>query len=96
VDFDSPAKPVSLAQYDICLLRLHADIDESCIGLMPARRLEPPSFCSPSKVKAFWFINPFPVYSSRPKEPEIKLAHISPPAIIQRRGWIFSCLPADD
>ena len=110
VDFDSPAKPVSLAQYDICLLRLHADIDESCIALMPARRHEPLSFCSPSKVKPFWLVNPFPGYSSAP-EPEIKLAHISPPpefrlrdanegnamgAIIQRRGWIFSCPPDDN
>ncbi len=44
VDFDSPAKPVSLAQYDICLLRLRTDIDESCIPLMPARRQVPLHF----------------------------------------------------
>jgi hypothetical protein len=44
VDFDSPAKPVSLAQYDICLLRLRADIDESCIALMPPRPYVPTSF----------------------------------------------------
>jgi hypothetical protein len=110
VDFDSPAKPVSLAQYDLCLLRLRTDIDESCISLMPARRHEPPSFCPPWKVTPFLFTNPLPRYRPFP-EPEIKLAHISPPpefrahdanggnatgATFQPRGRLFSCSPDDD
>jgi len=109
VDFDSPAQPVSLAQYDICLLRLRTDIDESCIALMPARRLDPPSFCPPWKVTRL-FTNPLP-RSSPLLEPEIKLAHISPPPefgahdgnggsaagpTFQPRGWPFSCSPDDD
>lgn len=57
VDFDSTAKPVSLAQYDICLLRLHSDIDESCIPLMPARPDSPDISC---RLKRFPSTNPFP------------------------------------
>jgi hypothetical protein len=33
-----PSKPVSQAEYDICLLRLHSDLDESCIAVMPTQR----------------------------------------------------------
>jgi hypothetical protein len=37
VVFDSPSKPVSNAEYDICLLRHHSDLRESCIAAMPPR-----------------------------------------------------------
>jgi hypothetical protein len=58
VDFDSPAKPVSLAEYDICNLRLHSDLAESCIALMPAPPREEPDFsCG---LKHFPSTNPFP------------------------------------
>ncbi len=58
VDFESPAKPVSLAEYDICNLRLHSDLAESCIALMPARPREPDDLSCGSK--PFPFTNPFP------------------------------------
>lgn len=45
VDFESPAKPVFLAEYDICNLRLHSDLAESCIALMPSRPPEPDLSC---------------------------------------------------
>jgi hypothetical protein len=111
VAFDSPAKPVSLAQYDICLLRLHTDIDETCTALMPVRRHQPrPSFCPPWQDSPFLFTNPFP-RSSQFSEPKIKLARISPPpefradavngghttgASLWPRGWLFSCPDDDD
>jgi hypothetical protein len=106
VDFDSRAQPVSLAEYDICVLRLHADIDESCIALMPARRHQPPPFCPAWRMTPLVLTNPFHPFS----EPEIKLAHISPPpefrspdfsdgnatrVFVQPRGRILSC-PSDD
>jgi hypothetical protein len=78
VDFDSPAQPVSLAQYDICVLRLHADIDESCIPLMPARRHESHWDCTRTNAKSPSVTNPFPRSSPFPA-PEIKLELISPP-----------------
>jgi hypothetical protein len=34
---DSPSRPVSQAEYPICLLRLRSDIDESCIAAMTPR-----------------------------------------------------------
>jgi hypothetical protein len=110
VDFDSPAQPVSLAQYDICLLRLRTDVDESCIALMPARRHVAPTFCPPWKKAAPLFTNPF-LRSSSSLEPEINLAHISPPLefrtldanegnatglTFQPRAGLFSCSPNDD
>jgi hypothetical protein len=109
VDFESPAKPVSLAEYDICLLRLHSDLDESCIALMPTRPRDTFSFCE-LKVTPFPFTNPFPRPSPF-QEHGIKLAHISPPpefrthdanglsatgGILQTRGWPPSCSPDDD
>ena len=109
VDFDSPAQPVSLAQYDICLLRLRTDIDESCIVLMPVRRHVAPTFCPPWKKAWPLFTNPFP-RPSPSLEPEINLAHISPPLefrtpdangenatglTFQPRAGFFSC-PSDD
>jgi len=58
VDFESPAKPVSLAEYDICNLRRHSDLAESCIALMPARPREPDVLSC--ELKRFPFTNPFP------------------------------------
>jgi len=58
VDFESPAKPVSQAEYDICLLRLHSDLDESCIAAMPTPSRDTNMFCT-FKV-TFPFSNPFP------------------------------------
>jgi hypothetical protein len=57
VDSESPAKPVSLAEYDICNLRLHSDLDESCIALMPSRPSEPDISC---ELEPFSSTNPFP------------------------------------
>jgi hypothetical protein len=57
VDFESPAKPVSLAEYDICNLRRHSDLAESCIALMPSRPPEPDLSCG---LKRFPSSNPFP------------------------------------
>jgi hypothetical protein len=34
---DSPSRPVSQAEYPICLLRLRSDLDESCIAAMTPR-----------------------------------------------------------
>jgi hypothetical protein len=85
VDFDSPAKPVSLAQYDICLLRLHSDIDESCIPLMPARF---PGAPIPCKLKSTIFTSPNPFLRPSPFQEwaestfqthGIKLTHITTP-----------------
>jgi len=57
VDFESPAKPVSLAEYDICNLRRRSDLAESCIALMPSRPREPDLSCG---LKGFPSSNPFP------------------------------------
>ena len=105
VDFDSPAKPVSLAEYDICLLRLRSDIDESCIALMPARPRQTPLFCGLTG-RAFRLTSPFP---SRFPEHGIKFTLSAPPefrvhdanglnaagATFQSRGWHSSCPPGD-
>ena len=85
VDFESPAKPVSQAEYDICLLRLRSDLDESCIALMPTRPRDTPIFCE-LKVTPFPFTNPFPrpspfqeLAKSTFQPPGIKLTHIITP-----------------
>jgi hypothetical protein len=57
VDFESPAKPVSLAEYDICNLRRHSDLAESCIALMPSRPPEPDLSCGLERLP---YTNPFP------------------------------------
>ena len=57
VDFESPVQPVSLAGYDICNLRLHSDLAESCIALMPSRPREPDISCG---LKRFLSTNLFP------------------------------------
>jgi hypothetical protein len=48
-----PSKPVSQAEYDLCLLRLHSDVDESCIAMMPTQRHRtfpyPFPFCAASR-----------------------------------------------
>ncbi len=110
VDFDSPAQPVSLAQYDICVLRLHADIDESCIPLMPARRHESHRDCTRTNAMIPSVANPFP-RSSPFRVPEIKLEFISPPlefrahdasggntpaVNLQRPGGAYWCSYYDD
>ncbi len=108
VDFDSPAKPVSLAQYEICLLRLHADIHESCIALMPARRKVPPSFCLPKRVVPHLSAN---LFSRSSRSAGIELARVSPPRefrahdantgyaseiALQPRGWHIACSTYDE
>ena len=105
VDFDSPAKPVALAQYEICLLRMRADIDESCIALMPAGRRVPTSFCSPRRVVPPLSTNLVPRSSPAP-ETEIELTRVLPPPefraydvsrgyaseiTLQHRGWHIAC-----
>ncbi|MGP0019716.1 MAG: hypothetical protein ACLPHP_14175 [Candidatus Sulfotelmatobacter sp.] len=110
VDFESPAQPVSLAQYDICVLRLHADIDESCIPLMPARRYESYWDCMRTNAIIPPVANPFP-RSSPFGVPEIKLELISPPlefrthdasggnapaVDLQRPGGAYRCSYDDD
>ena len=45
VVFDSPGKPVSQAGYDLCLLRLHSDVNESCAEAMTTPPPEPDLFC---------------------------------------------------
>ena len=104
VVFDSPSKPVSQAQYDICLLRRRSDLDESCIALMPVRPRDP-SICN-LKVTRSPLANPFPRPSQEPAG--IELTHISPPPEFRRHdgngltaaGGIFKarelCSPGDD
>jgi hypothetical protein len=60
VDFESPAKPVSQAGYDICLLRLRSDLDESCIALMPTRPRDTPTYCELKLTPFSPLTNPFP------------------------------------
>src|ERR1035438_4531090 len=85
VDFESPAKPVSQAEYDLCLLRLRSDLDESCTALMPVRPRDTSVFCglesTPSPLT-----NPFPrplplqkVAESPFQRKEINLTHIPAP-----------------
>ena len=107
VDFDSPAQPASLAQYDICLLRLHSDIDESCIALMPARPRDTRGICR-LKLKPYSFMSHSPNLFQEFKEHGIRLAHISSPpefrthdglhatGIFKTPDWLFSCPPDDD
>jgi len=56
VVFDSPAKQVLMAEYDVCLLRLHSDLDESCIASMSSRT-DGPVFC---EIQPQPLISPFP------------------------------------
>jgi hypothetical protein len=58
VVFDSPTKPVRQAEYDICLLRLHSDLDESCIAEKPTPPRDTNMFCTFQAT--FPFSNPFP------------------------------------
>jgi hypothetical protein len=95
VDFDSPVQPVSLAQYDICVLRLHADIDESCIPLMPARRYESYWDCMRMNEVISPVANPFP-RSSLFRVPEIKLDLISPPLEFRTHDTSGGNAPAVD
>lgn len=83
VDFDSPAKPVSLAEYEICLLRLRSDIDESCIALMPVRPSKHPPVCALKLSSPFSFTSPFPRTSQGDK---IEMSHITAPAEFRRHN----------
>jgi hypothetical protein len=58
VVFDSPSKPVSQAQSDICLLRHHSDDDGSC-GAAPTPRH--------TRILCRWEAQPFPLTSSFPR-----------------------------
>lgn len=85
VDVESHAEPVSLAEYDICLLRLRSDLDESCTALMPDRPRDASVFCALELTPAP-FANPFPRPSllqeprkSQLQEDETDMAHIPAP-----------------
>jgi hypothetical protein len=81
VAFDSPAKPVTLAKYDICFLRHHSDDDESC-GEPPPRRS---MFSCILQSQPFSVANPFSRSASLQQLPialplgGIKLKVIPPP-----------------
>lgn len=109
VDFESPAKPVSLAEYDVCLLRLHSDIDESCIRIMPSRPRADDPFCESIMPPPFPLTNPF--VRPGPFQEGIKLTRICAPPefstpdanalsatgpILPARRRLLSCSPPDD
>lgn len=83
VVFDSPAKPVLMAEYDVCLLRLHSDLDESCIASMPSRT-DGPVVC---EIQPQPLISPFPrpVQSQLPTPTlTLNLAHLGAPPEFRR------------
>ncbi len=57
VVFDSPAKPVAQAEYDICLLRYRSDLHESCIAAMTPRDTHE---CCVWQGQPFPLASPFP------------------------------------
>jgi hypothetical protein len=85
VVFDSPSKPVSEAEYDVCLLRLHSDLHSSCIALLPTGPRGPDVVCEWNRVP-FPLTSPFarPVPFQEPsknsfQQDGIDLAHLSVP-----------------
>jgi hypothetical protein len=83
VVYDSPAKPLAMASYDICLLRHHSDIEEDCIALMPKLPTQSEfDFCHTQRLKSAEIANPFAM-SAEPRPEsffELPLSGVKVPA----------------